>query len=171
MKDKQLENDIYYTDTDSLQMHVRNARLIKDLGKKSLGGITDDLGDNCKIIKGLWIAPKLYMLEYIKKDIDNSASTHYHFRGKGLNKDALNVDQFEAMSIGKSLKNTREFQMKKIHIKKNSKQKEIPEFSIVHYSKEVNEKRLTRIVNTKAWSGRELKGDDNFSVPWGYNKN
>ena len=153
----QIENDIYYTDTDSLQMHVRNARLIKDLGKKSLGGITDDLGDNCKIIKGLWIAPKLYMLEYIKKDKDNSVSTHYHFRGKGLNKDALNVDQFEAMSIGKSLKNTREFQMKKIHIKKNSNQKEIPEFSIVHYSKEVNEKRLTRLLTPRRGRGESSR--------------
>ena len=58
-------------------MHSRNAHLIKDLGKKSLGGITDDLGDNCKIIKG-------YMLEYIKK---GDPKPHYHLRGKGLNKD------------------------------------------------------------------------------------
>jgi len=160
---KQIENDIYYTDTDSLQMHARNANLIKDLGKKSLGGITDDLGDNCKIIKGLWIAPKLYMLEYIKK---GDPKPHFHFRGKGLNKNDLTEAQFEDMSGGKELKNTRRFQMKKLHIKKNSKQQAIPAFSIIHYSKELNERRLTRTVNSTAWDGRKFVG--NTSVPHGY---
>ena len=158
---KQIENDIYYTDTDSLQMHARNAHMIKDLGKKSLGGITDDLGDNCKIIKGLWIAPKLYMLEYIKK---GDPKPHYHFRGKGLNKDSLNVQQFENMSNGGSLVNTREFQMKRIHIKKNSNQQLVPEFSILHYSKGTDASRLTRTVNTTPWAGRDFK--DNSSIPW-----
>lgn len=121
---------------------------IKDLGKKSLGGITDDLGDNCKIIRGLWITPKLYMLEYVIKGDTNS---HYHFRGKGLNKSTLSVKQFEDMSCGLSLKNTREFQMKKIHIRKNNTKKEVPEFSILHYSKDKDESRLSKKVNTSPW--------------------
>ena len=78
--ERKTENDFFYTDTDSLQMHVNNARLMTNLGNKNLGGITDDLGDGCKIIRGLWIAPKLYMLEYIKKD--TGQKIHYHFRGK-----------------------------------------------------------------------------------------
>jgi len=67
-EEKKIENDFYYTVTDSLQIHAKNAKMIKSLGCKDLGGITDDLGDDCKIIRGLWIAPKLYMLEYIKKN-------------------------------------------------------------------------------------------------------
>ena len=160
---KRIENDIYYTDTDSLQMHIKNAKLMKNLGNKNLGGITDDLGDNCKIIRGLWIAPKLYMLEYIKK---GDKTIHYHFRGKGLNKDSLNVKAFEDMDAGKSLTNVRDFQMKKVHVKRNSKQQDIPQFSIVHYSKdnELDLTRLTRTVNTTLWDGREFK--DNSSIPW-----
>lgn len=157
---KQIENDIYYTDTDSLQMHSRNANLIKDLGNKSLGGITDDLGDNCKIIKGLWIAPKLYMLEYIKKD--HASESFYHFRGKGLNKEDLTVQQFNDMANGKALSNTRKFQMKKVHIKKNSKQTTIPTFSILHYSKDTDPSRLTRVVNSKPWDGRRFIGNDSL---------
>lgn len=163
-QEKKIENDFYYTDTDSLQMHVRNAELMKTFGHKLLGGITDDLGDGCKIIRGLWIAPKLYMLEYVKK---GSTEIHHHFRGKGLNKDALAVEAFEKMDRGDSLENVRDFQMKKIHIKRNSKQQDIPQFSIVHYSKknDTDKSRLTRVVNSKAWDGRNFI-DGNNSIPW-----
>ena len=160
-----IQNDFYYTDTDSLQMHCKNARLIKTLGCKELGGITDDLGDDCKIIRGIWVAPKLYMLEYIRKS-DKTFKLHYHFRGKGLNTDNLTVKSFEDMDSGKSLTNIREFQFKKINIKRNSKQQEIPQFSIVHYAKsdEVSVSRLTKTVNSKLWDGRNFK--DNDSIPW-----
>jgi hypothetical protein len=163
--DKQIKNDIYYTDTDSLQMHVKNARLMERLGDKSLGGITDDLGDDCKIIKGLWIAPKLYMLEYLKKEKDGSVSVNHHFRGKGLNKKDLNVEAYEKMDCGGELSNTRKFQMKKIHTKRNSKQQDIPQFSIIHYNKKDDKRRLTRVVNSKPWDGRRFI-NDNDSIPW-----
>jgi len=160
---KRIENDFYYTDTDSLQMHCKNAKMIKTLGNKELGGITDDLGDDCKIIRGIWIAPKLYMLEYIKK---GDKKLHYHFRGKGLKTDNLTVKNFEDMDAGKSLTNIREFQFKKINIKRNSKQRDIPQFSIVHYSKsnETDISRLTKTVNAKLWDGRNFT--DNDSIPW-----
>ena len=32
-----------------------------------IGGVSDDLGENCKILYGGWIAPKLYYLEYVEK--------------------------------------------------------------------------------------------------------
>ena len=163
-----INNDFFYTDTDSLQMSSKNAKLIKNLGVKSLGGITDDLG-NCKIIRGIWIAPKLYCLVYIKPD---SNKLYYHLRGKGLNKSSLNIEAFEAMNNNKPLTNTRDFAMKKIHIDRNSKQQTIPAFSIVHYSKDKtkNIKILTRTVNTTSWAGRRfLPGDCRYtagSVPW-----
>ena len=154
---RQVENDFYYTDTDSLQMHARNAKIIKRLGDKSLGGITDDLGDKCKIIRGLWIAPKLYMLEYIKK---GEAAPHYHFRGKGLSTNKLTVEVFENMDAGGSLTNTREFQMKKINIKRNSNQQDIAPFSIVHLT------NVTKKVNDRKWVGRDFVRNENFSRPW-----
>ena len=156
-KIKQIENDFYYTDTDSLQMHVKNAKLIERLGDKSLGGITDDLGDKCKIIRGLWIAPKLYMLEYIKK---GDKTLHYHFRGKGLSTAKLTVEVFENMDKGGSLTNTRDFQMKKVHVKRNSKQQGLTPFSILHLTD------VSKIVNDKKWTGRNFKPGENFSTPW-----
>ena len=159
----QMENDIYYTDTDSLHIHITNARLISKLGLNELGGITDDLGPSCKIMRGIWIAPKLYALEYVK---EGDATIHYHFRGKGLNKSTLTIEQFEAMDRGEPLVNTRNFAMKKINVKRNGKQEAIPMFSILHYSKDIKKdaSKLTRTVNTSAWSGRQFTG--NSSVPW-----
>lgn len=147
-----LECDFYYTDTDSIQLHQRNAPKFN----KGLGGITDDLGDGCKIIRGIWIAPKLYMLEYIKS---GSNKLYYHFRGKGLKTDQLTVKSFEDMDSGRSLTNVREFRMQRIHTRRNAKQQEISQFSI-QYLRDV-----TRTVNKTAWSGRCFNA--NSSVPWG----
>ena len=135
-------------------MHARNAKMITNLGNKTLGGITDDLGD-ARILRGLWIAPKLYMLEYVKR---GSVKPHYHFRGKGLSNDSLTVAAFEEMDGGGSLTSTRPFQMKKIHIKRNGKQKEIDQFSILY------EADICKTVNTVQWCGRRFIGND--SVPW-----
>ena len=136
------------------------------MGDKELGGIDNDLGEGSKVIRGLWIAPKLYMLEYIKKG-DKENKIHYHFRGKGLNKVNLTVEAFEKMDEGGNLTSIRDFQMKKIHIKRNSKQQHIDQFSIVHYRKEKEEdlSRLTRVVNNDLWDGR-LFINNNDSVPF-----
>ena len=160
---KRIENDFYYTDTDSLQMHQSNAKNIKRLGDKSLGGITDDLGDGCKIISGYWIAPKLYMLEYIKKGCEK---IHYHFRGKGLNAKELTKEKYLQMDQGKSMTNIRDFSMKKINFKRNRKQLNSKQFSIVHYSKDDPDtvSRLTRTVNNVRWAGRKFTC--NNSIPW-----
>tara|TARA_R110000851_G_scaffold136632_1_gene272256 strand:+ start:43 stop:3264 length:3222 start_codon:yes stop_codon:yes gene_type:complete len=152
-KKRQLKQDFYYTDTDSLQMHKNQANLIKKLGNKELGGITDDLGDDCKIISGKWIAPKLYMLEYVKK---GDPKIHYHLRGKGLDKKKLKPEHFIKMDKGGSVTNTKDFQMKKLNFARNSKQVKIPQLSILHYTDEENKSRLTRTVNKNKWIGRRF---------------
>ena len=159
---KRVENDFYYTDTDSLQMNIKNAKLMTNFGGKKLGCIDDDLG-GAKIIRGLWIAPKLYMLEYI----NSKNEIHHHFRGKGLTPENLTVAVFEKMDKGGTHVDTRKFQMKKINIKRNGKQQDIPQFSIVHYdSKNKNHKsRLTRTVNDNKWVGRRFIDDCN-SIPF-----
>ena len=104
------------------------------------------------------------MLEYVVK---GSRESKYHFRGKGLNTNDLSTEVFEKMDAGDSLTNIRNFQMKKIHINRNSKQQDIPQFSIVHYSKDREEdvSRLTKIVNATKWNGRHFI-DNNSSIPF-----
>jgi hypothetical protein len=129
----------------------------------------------------LWIAPKLYMLEYIKEDshlpltkkeikkkakgklhveIIDGLKIYYHFRGKGLSTNKLTVEVFEKMDKGGSLTNTRDFQMKKVHIKRNSNQKGVNPFSVLHL------KGVSKVVNKTAWNGREFKQGENHSTPW-----
>ena len=204
---EQLENDIHYTDTDSLQMRAECAKRIKNLGKKSLGMITDDLGDDCKIVRGIWISPKLYMLEFTTRDasiegltkqdlkflgkdihihhangsisqnmIDeyekknghgtgehlkaqvSGMKSYYHFRGKGLPAKKLSVEIYEQMDEGQAQTLTRDFQMKKIHVSRNSKQQHIPMFSIQHLVD------VPKTVNKESWDGRQFDGND--SKPW-----
>ena len=61
------------------------------------------------------------------------------------------------MLAGGSMKSIREFQMKKVNYKKSSMQIDIPAFSIQHYSKNKDASRLTRVVNTKPWAGRDFE--------------
>ena len=80
----QIKNDFYYTDTDAIQVHHDNLMPLS----KELGGIDDDLQEytctqsingvetpgSTKIMRGIWIAPKLYMLEFITTDSSNPMS-------------------------------------------------------------------------------------------------
>ena len=65
-------------EVDSIQIHQRNIRGITL--NKEIGGISDDLGDNCKILHGGWIAPKLYFLEYVEKKGDSIEITNLTFQ-------------------------------------------------------------------------------------------
>ena len=66
---QQLENSPFYTDTDSIQIHAKNMKdLVMD---NEIGGISDDLGENSKILYEGWIAPKLYFLKYVEKLLDH----------------------------------------------------------------------------------------------------
>ena len=151
---KQLEHSPYYTDTDSIQIHQRN---LKDITlDNEIGGISDDLGDNCKILYGGWIAPKLYFLEYVER----SGKIWHHFRGKGVPKDKLNIEMFEQMMTGESvtIEMTRDF--KRIHVNKNSTQQEVDNFSVLKLDS------IYKEINTSQWSGRHFYG--NASVPHGH---
>jgi len=105
----------------------------------------------------------LYMLEYINSE----NKIKHHFRGKGLTKENLSVKVFEKMDAGDSHTDVRKFQFKKINIKLNNKQQDIPQFSIVHYDSknENHKKRLTRVVNKNKWAGRQFIDDCN-TIPF-----
>ena len=150
----QLENAPYYTDTDSIQIHKRN---LKQLSlNNEIGGISDDLGDNCKILYGGWIAPKLYFLEYIEKTKDGE-QIKYHLRGKGIPKEQLTLEMFQSMLAGNSIKVEMQRDFKRIHVNKNAKQRKVENFSIITLD------ALEKQINASPWKGRHFI--NNCSVP------
>jgi hypothetical protein len=152
--DKQLENSPYYTDTDSIQIHCKN---LKNLTlNKELGGISDDLGENCKILYGGWIAPKLYFLEYVEKK-NGKEDIKYHLRGKGIPKEQLSLETFERMMKGQPIQVQVSRDFKRIHVNRNSQQKECENFSIAKLD------ALTKTINKSQWNGRHFI--ENASVP------
>jgi hypothetical protein len=151
----QMENDIYYTDTDSIQIHARNH--IEE--SRDLGGITNDLGSGAKILRGYWIAPKLYMLEYVLRD----GTLKYHFKGKGVPTEKLNEELFRHMNAGGSTTLMRDFQMIKIGPKRNSKQQHLEAFSILHKKAE----DTARTLNKTLWAGRVFR-DNTHSLAIGH---
>ena len=152
--DKQLENSPYYTDTDSIQIHRKN---VKNLTlNKELGGISDDLGENCKILYGGWIAPKLYFLEYVEKK-NGKEDIKYHLRGKGIPKEQLSLEMFEDMMKGKPIQVQVSRDFKRIHVNRNLQQKECENFSIAKLDV------LIKTINQTQWKGRHFI--ENASVP------
>ena len=152
--DKQLENSPYYTDTDSIQIHHRN--LANLTLNKEIGGISDDLGDNCKILYGGWIAPKLYFLEYVEKK-NGEEHIKYHLRGKGIPKEQLSLETFERMMKGQAIEVQVSRDFKRIHVNRNSNQKECENFTIAKLE------ALTKTINKTHWKGRHFI--ENASVP------
>jgi hypothetical protein len=153
---EQMANDIFYTDTDSLQMKAKNALSIPRIDDDTLGGFTNDLGRDSKVIRGIWIAPKLYMLEYLKR---GSNEVHIHMKGKGLPSESLTVEAFENMYKGESFTSVKNFQMKRVGVKLTSFEKAdgINQFCILF-----NE-NISKTVNINKWAGRTFTGND--SVP------
>jgi hypothetical protein len=107
-----------------------------------IGVISDDLGENSKILYGGWIAPKLYFLEYVQKCED-----------QGIPKDKLNVDMFESIMLGEAIKIDMQRDFKCINVNRSS----IDNFSILKLNS------LEKQINTDQGKGRHFVGDN--SVP------
>jgi hypothetical protein len=146
----QMENDFYYTDTDSIQLHQKNKI---PTNSEVLGGLSNDLGEDEVITKAIYIAPKLYMLQ---------TNNYYHFKGKGVDNKKLNEDIFNQMNLGNAIKLERDFQMKKLRTKKNSNQEHIPHFSIQHITGD----KTARTLNNTKWNGRYFIYNE--SIPYGH---
>jgi len=145
----------FYYDTDSLNIHSSCLDKIKI--DKNLGGIDDDVGG--KVIKAIYIAPKMYAFQYINKDNE----LKYHFRGKGVSNNVLTWIDFEIMDKGLEKDFYREFQIKKINMKKSIKEDKLDFFCHKHIYKEDTKKTI----NKNLWKGRCFI-DNNNSVPFGY---
>ena len=116
---KQIENDFYYTDTDSLMANQKNITMVKGWNGSNLGDFSDDLKGVGKIVKAIFIAPKLYCLEILKPD----GTIKHKFASKGLNKSKLTFENFLTnMYMGNSLTVSRPFSFRKVNNNRNSKQ-------------------------------------------------
>ncbi len=132
-----MEKLFYYGDTDSLHVHQKYTKKLNF--KNDLNGVQNDLGDGAKIICGMWVAPKLYMEEFIisreqleqdlkkekdinkqnkiKNDINKCINGKYlikrHYRGAGVPQEQLNKTCYKQMLKGLSCKFKPNFQIKK----------------------------------------------------------
>lgn len=167
------KNLFHYTDTDSMQIHVDACKTIP-FGVK-MGDMSNDLGDGCKIIKGIWVQPKLYMLEYIDKDM----KIHHHYRGAGVPMKQLKKGVYEDLLTGKQKPFLPKFQIKKnLYLKKNRRYNngiiencDVKLFSLYHYNNTDVDRNgnliLKKILGTRCWSGRNFKSIYE-SYPKGY---
>ena len=167
--DNTMEDLFHYTDTDSIQTHVRCGSRVPET--KGLGGIDNDLPNGGKIIEGVWIAPKLYRLTYITRD----GEIHQHVRGKGVNGRVFdaNHEWYDRMRQGEAITGDEVWAeatrldvpcFKRVHFKRTKDQREarLPLFSIIKDTRE-------RTLNKTRWSGRQFDPeDDNVSTPHGY---
>jgi hypothetical protein len=132
----QRENDIFYTDTDSLQVKNNNAKNIQ-ISNDELGLMSYDIPG--KTIRGFYIQPKLYCNEYL---IDNgnprvycsaflhrcdncgddclykthkcsknknklcNGDIHIHVKGKGVPTDKLKLEHYVSMLNGEEIELT-----------------------------------------------------------------
>jgi hypothetical protein len=102
----------YYTDTDSLYVHHKQYLELQknhpELIGKELGQLKDDLPKikNGKIIKAIFVSPKLYIIEYVGIDDDKESKTYGQvvvrksIRAKGIKKEhhhELTMDTFYEM--------------------------------------------------------------------------
>ena len=171
------EDDWEYTDTDSFCVPARCAQRIKRYNGGTLGDIDDDCGRGAKILKAVYIAPKLYEIWYALPigskmkggKIAEEHKVYRKFAAKGLEKQDLTSEKFEVMALGGVVTTTKAFTFKKIGLNRNSKQEHIPQFSVIMakagYS-DIETKALTREANKTSWKGRHFNG--NSSVPHGH---
>ena len=175
--DDKPEDDWQYTDTDSFCVPARCAQRITRYNGGTLGDIDDDCGRGAKILKAVYIAPKLYEIWYAIAPgtklkggkIAEDHKVYRKFAAKGLEKRDLTSEKFEIMASGGVVTTTKSFTFKKIGLSRNSKQENIPQFSVVMAKSGFSDKEtkaLTREANKSAWSGRHFVG--NSSVPHGH---
>lgn len=159
--------NIFYTDTDSIQIH--GSQLNFALGNE-IGMLSDDLssgGKKSKIVRAIWVSPKMYMLEYLQLQADGkTVLLKGHKVGKGTKKRdgiiPITAEQYLDMVNGESLNIENKDVFRKTLHKVNSKQiaKGIDPFSIVIENQK-------KVLNKKIWNGRVFDEEGN-SVPKGY---
>ena len=167
-------NTFYYTDTDSMIIKLSLLEKLKKITVKypsneeeislvgsGLGQLHDDLDlKNAKIIRGIWVRPKLYVLEYIGYNSKGMLQKKLHVRSKGVSSkifkwmsDSEILERYEKMLKGESdtYNNISTF-------KRSWKNKESNCYKI---STELTKK----VINQERWSGRIYNENNHRWIP------
>lgn len=147
-----------YTDTDSYFFHAKHSHILDK--SDDIGSFVDELKGG-KIIRAIFIAPKLYAVQYLMPN----GEIYYKFRMKGCKPDGLSnqdlMDRFEKMNKGESVIMPPFFSVNTVGPNVTDKQRSdgIDPWNLIH-------RMTTREINTSQWQGRDFIG--NFSVPHGH---
>jgi hypothetical protein len=150
----------YYTDTDSVHIHINQLKYLQentDLIGENMGQLHDDVDilKDGKIIRAVFVRPKVYIDEIIGYDKEGKIQIKYHRRCKGVKKDLVDkmkVDDFEDMLCGK----VKSFDMKLF--KRDYKHFDKPAVETFTQKKEINK---------TSWKGRKLDLYKNYYAPIG----
>jgi hypothetical protein len=123
---------------------------------------------DCKIIQGVWVAPKMYMMRYLAHYKDGRVELKEHIVGKGVKKINKNIpltlNDFMNMYEGKTLaiKNRGVFKRFAYKLNKQEIIKGTDYFSVCIRDCE-------KTLNVRPWKGRNFI-TKNDSVPNGYDE-
>jgi hypothetical protein len=159
-------DNFYYTDTDSLFVHNDDWEKSGIQKGKGLGFLKDELGENCKIIKAMFVSPKLYYVKYLCKKGEEIYVCE-KVTGKGVKCDRSGViplfeKDFENMLRGEtiSVENKSVFKRFAWSLNNSERQKGTETFSVSIRDEKKN-------INKVKYRGREFDTEGN-SVPVGY---
>eukprot|EP00732_Lithocolla_globosa_P003346 Lithocolla_globosa_v1_NODE_2643_length_1922_cov_2.867167.p2 type:complete len:231 gc:universal NODE_2643_length_1922_cov_2.867167:956-1648(+) len=145
------EKTFWYTDTDSMIITMKQLAEIKQKTNSfgdsfvgnQLGQLHDDLGDEAVIIRGLWVQPKLYCLEYLVKEKDGyHKKVHVRSKGVNLKQNPLSVADFERLLNDEKI-NVQQWQFKRVKEDNNIT---------------IETRHSTKTIGGR-WEGRTLVGD------------
>ena len=108
-----INNKIYYGDTDSVYIHKNDYDIMKDKGLvgKNLFQSKNDYGDNCGIVYGLFLAPKVkYCIVIVENGVLSQKTT---FKGFHQNINNITFKDFLDLEQGKTLKNRSKLKWKR----------------------------------------------------------
>lgn len=155
------EHTIYYTDTDSYHIHIRDANRLQeirsDLIGESLGQLHNDISEvrDGKIIRSLFVGPKNYMDEII--GFDNKTGKivmAYHTRCKGMPKAVVSkwrTPEFKRMLAQEGMEAV--VTSFKAALKTTSKPALV-------------KTEMIKQAGCSTWSGRKLDIENNRWLPW-----
>ena len=84
----------------------------------------------------------MYFLEYVEKK-NGVEQIKYHLKGKGIPKDQLSLEAFEAMMEGRSIQVQANRDFKRIHVSRNTQQQHCENLSIAKLD------ALTKTINKR----------------------
>lgn len=145
-----VNESFYYTDTDSMHIPGHCLDYIKDdLDGVTLGKLSNDIKGEGKIIKAVYVAPKLYYLEYITQ-----SSQGFTIKSKGVNPEYLEASFFHRIEQDPT-------SHVEVDMGLRLKSSALREPILQHWNLP-----LTRTLNQFTWEGRCWNAKEQVWYPW-----